>query len=248
MDIHKIALVTLIASILSLVAPAWNLSQTVVGIVSRQAVSSWWFLPTALFSFLASAIEPAFFFALYRNRGALRFPRRMKLLSRAAAFLLGLFVVAALWTEFLDPGFTARGGRVNGQARTIGHIVSLLNTSFNASLTLLLVALNLHTNQEPVPDVPVSRFLDQTTKIAVIFCGLVLAFLAIRCLLAPYTYSVLRDFATSNGRTAPPFSALLTETIRDFVLQTSAFAAPFVVFKRQPPALTRVGDPSAIAS
>jgi hypothetical protein len=247
-DIRKIALVTFIVSILASVAPLWNLTQTMVATVSRQAVSAWWFIPTALFTFLATTIEPLFFFALHRNRGALRFPRRMKLLSRAAAFLLGLFVVAALWTEFLDPGFTARGGWGGGQARTIGHIVSLLNMLFNATLVLLLVSFNLNTNQESAPDIPVSRFLDQTTKIAVIFSGIVLAFLLIRCLLSPYTYSVFKDFAIRNGRTTPSFSALLEPAIRDFVLQACAFAVPFVVFRREPVAFAWDGEPSVIAS
>ena len=241
------ALITFIASILASVAPAWNFTQAMGATVSIRDASGWWFIPEALFISLASAIMPVFFFALYRNDGALLFPRRMKLLSRAAAFLLGLFVVAALRVEFLDPGFSARGGWGVEQTRTIGHIVSLLNMSFNASLVLLLVSFNLDANQESAPDVPVSRFLDQTTKIAVSVTGLVLAFLLIRCVLSPYTYSVFKDAATGNGRTLPPFSELLKPAIRDFALQACAFVVPFAVFKREPLALISDDERSAIA-
>jgi hypothetical protein len=243
--IRKIALVTFIASILSLLAPAWNFTQTMVGIVSRQSASGWRVIPMALFAFLSSVIMPVFFFALYRNEGTLRIPKPVKLLSKAAALILALFVVSALWTEFLDPGFTARGGSSDGEARTIGHIVGLLSTFSNAALLLLLVAFNLHTNQESTPDVPGSRLLDQVTKVAVVFNGLVLAFLVVRCLLTPYTYSTLKDFALQNGRTLPPFSALLEEAIRTLVLQACLFTAPLVVFKSQPLAVTRDGELSA---
>ena len=172
----------------------------------------------------------------------------MKLLSSLTAFILGLFVVAALSSEFLDPGSIARGWWGFGQLRISGHIVNLLNTSVNASLALLLVSFSLNTNQESVPDVPVSRFLDRITKIAVIFSGIVLALLLIRCLLTPYTYSVVKDVAIRNGRRTWPFSALLDRAIRDFVLQACAFIVPFVVFKRESMAFAGGGEPAAIAS
>src|ERR1700743_2654120 len=119
MDIRKIALVTFIVSILSLLAPAWNFTQTMVGIVSRQAVTGLWVIPMALFTFFSSMIMPLFFFALYRNEGTLRIPKPMRLLSKVAALILGLFVVAALRIEFLDLDFTARGGLSDWNARTI---------------------------------------------------------------------------------------------------------------------------------
>jgi hypothetical protein len=183
--------------------------------------------------FLTSGILPVFYLALYRNHAVLCIPRRMMLLSRAAAFVLALFVLAALWTEFLDPGFTARGGVSDGQARAIGHIVSLLNMSSNATLALLLVSFNLAADEESVPEAPVSRFLEQATRVAVVFSGLVLAGSAIRCLLTPYTYSGLKDVAIQNGRTLPPFSALLEEAVRTLVLQACAFTAPLIVFMRE---------------
>lgn len=239
MDIRKTALVALTAAILSLLVPVWNLIQILGGTLG------WRSIPIALFGLLSGAIIPVFLFALYRNEGRLRIPRSMKLLSKAAALILGLFVVAALRIEFLDPGFTARGVVSDWVGRTIGHILSLLGTFSNATVVLLLVSFNLQTDQESIPDVPGSRFLDQVTKIAVVCYGVALAFLVIRCFLTPYTYSTLRDLSLQYGRTPPPFSALLEEAIRTLVLEACMFTVPFVVFKSMPLVPAGDGEPSA---
>jgi hypothetical protein len=53
---------------------------------------------------------PVFCFAVSRDDGTSRLPKPMRLLSRAAAIMVGLFVAAALRIEYLDPDFTAREG------------------------------------------------------------------------------------------------------------------------------------------
>jgi hypothetical protein len=98
----------------------------------------------------------------------------------------------------------------------------------------LLVSLNLNTSEESGPDIAVSRFLDQAAKIAVVFYGLVVTVLVIRCFLTPYTYSLLRDLAVQNGRTLPPFSAHLEEAVRTLAVQACLFTAPLAVFMRLP--------------
>jgi hypothetical protein len=244
-DIRKIAFVTFIASTLSLLAPSWNMAQTIVGIESRQHVGWWRPIPMAALALLFSAIMPVFYFALYRNRGTFRIPKLLRQLSLAAAIVLGLFVVAAVRVEFLDPDFAARGGGTDPTIRTVSHIISLLGPISNATLALLLISFFLQPDHESAADDYRSRFLDQATKVAVICYGIVLAFLVIRALLTPYTYSTLKDFALQNGRTPPPFSALLEEAIRTLVIQTCLFMAPYVIFKSQALALTGDVEPFA---
>ncbi len=169
----------------------------------------------------------------------------MKLLSKAAAIILGLFVVAALRVEFLDLDFTPRGGLADGWARVFGHIVSLPNTFSNAALLLLLVSFDLQANKALAPDVPTSLLLERVTKVAVIFYGLVLAFLVIRVFVTPWTYSYLKSLALQDGRTLPPFSALLDEAIRTWALQACVFTAPYVIFKSQSLAAIAHAQPSA---
>lgn len=138
-NIRNIALVTCIVSVLSLLTPTWNLVQTMVGIGSRHAESGWWLIPIAVFSVLSSAILPVFFLALYRNEGMWRIPKPLRKLSVASAIFLGLFVVAALRVESLDPYFIGRGGLAD-RARLVSHISSLVNAFSDASLLFLLTS------------------------------------------------------------------------------------------------------------
>ena len=147
---------------------------------------------------------PVFFFALYRNRGAFCIPKRLRQLSLAAAIILGVFVVAELRVEYLDPDFAAREGFSDSTARTVSHIVSLLGPISNATVALLLISFFLQADHGPAVDDTRSQFLDQATKVAVICYGIWLAFLVIRLLLTPYTYSTLKDFALQNGTIEQP--------------------------------------------
>src|ERR1700733_8528957 len=151
-DIRKIAFVTFIASILSLLAPSWNMAQTMVGTESRQHGGWWWPIPMAALALLFSAIMPAFYFALYRNRGTFRIPKRLRQLSLAAAIVLGLFVAAAARVENLDPDFAARGVFTDPTIRTVSHMVSLLGPISNATLALLLTSFFFQPHHEPAAD------------------------------------------------------------------------------------------------
>ena len=179
MIVRKIALVAFIASILSILYPGWNLVQTVAGVESR-GVSWWRLLPPAALALLLSAIMPVFYLALYRNQGTLFIPRPMRLLSRGAAIVAGLFVAAALRTEYLDSYFTIGAGSMN--AATLSHMAGLLITFSEAALVLLLVSFCFQPSGASAADVPVSRFLDQATKLAVVVYGIVLAVAVFRVL------------------------------------------------------------------
>lgn len=68
-DIRKLALINCIAVVLCLLIPIWNGTQRLLPSGQK------WIIPVLVLLSLFSAIMPAFYFALYRNQGTLRFPR-----------------------------------------------------------------------------------------------------------------------------------------------------------------------------
>ncbi len=90
-DVRKIALVTFIASILSLLAPSWNMTQTMLGIESRQRVGWWRPIPMGALALLFSAIVPVLYFALYRSPSAFRIPEAVAAAQSGGGGRLRLF-------------------------------------------------------------------------------------------------------------------------------------------------------------
>jgi hypothetical protein len=74
--VRRIAFVAFVTSALSLLAPTWNLIETISGLVSSGRFSWWQAVPWTVSTWLFSAIMPAF-----------------------------LFVASALYVEYLDPDF-----------------------------------------------------------------------------------------------------------------------------------------------
>jgi hypothetical protein len=131
------------------------------------------------------------------------------------------------------------------------HVVSLLNTFSETALWLLLASFCFEPRYEScfepryesAVEAPGSRSLARATRVAVIVYGTILAFLVIRVLATPYTYSSLKSVAVQNGRTMPPFSGLLLEAVRTLASQACLFIAPCVVFKSQRAAVATNDEP-----
>jgi hypothetical protein len=240
-SVRKVALIAFIASILAMLGPAWNLIRSVGRL--DEGGTAWLLFPIALLAFLPRAILPVFFIALYRDHGALRIPKTLRLLSLAGAVIGLLFVVAAIRVESLDPDFGARGGGVldNG-ARTVSHTISLATAFSEAALFALLLMFFLQPPLiGPPSEVPLSRFLDQSTKIAVVCFKVVIAFCLLRVFLTLVMYSTLGDAASRFAATMLSPSLLLLGAIRTLVTQACVFIAPFVVLKScRPSAQSRV--------
>jgi hypothetical protein len=259
-DIRKVALLGFVASVLSLLLVLCNLART-IQTPAMPVRDVWLFASIVVFTFLLLALEPAFFFTLYRNQGTIRVPDRLRLLARAAAFVFGIIVAESLveWIqssgpylqsiEMLDWTIGAASVRAAQEdPRTFVQLSNFFGVFSNFAVILLLIALHRQPEEESNTDAPVSGPLRVVTKAAVIVGALILAFCVIRLALSPYTYSVTRYYIMGMGRTPPPFSRMLTEAIRALLTAASLFTAPFIVYRsNRAPTASAGTDPSDTA-
>ena len=224
------ALITCITGVLAIVKPAWDATRSMAAAESNHP--RWWITPTMIAMGIFSAILPLFYFALYRNQGTWQIPRRLRLLSLAAAVLFGMIVAIGLPAWFESLGLMKLQS-VLGQERepwSVSDLAQILGQLSNFAYILLLVTIYRQVDDERYPQVPSSKLLAIVTRIAVIFYGLWVTFNLIRLALTPYSYSQLRDFALRVGRTPPPFPELVKEAIRAVLMGSCMFAAPYIVW------------------
>jgi hypothetical protein len=228
--IRKAALLGLITYLLSLPLPLWSMSQTIT-----QASRSWWGIPFFLLLLFCSALPAAFFFTLYQNRGTLHIPDRLRRLARASAVVFGIITAMDLvrWLGSTGPYFQAMSW---ADPRTTGVLSSFFIELCNLAIVLLLIILQRPpADNESELDPPVSKPLRLVTTIAVYVGVLVLAFLLFRLLVAPYTYSVTRDYALQIGRTAPSLGEMLGGALRDLLYGACMFTVPYIIYRISAP-------------
>lgn len=243
-DIRKAALIACIVGVLGVLMPGWNATQAMVALESTHPLWKWWIIPCIVLLYLFLASLPVFCFALYRNEGTLRFPKRLRLLSLAAAFVFSIMVALGLpeWIASLRPYWTAMktlDWRIGATGiltaardpRTISHFSTMLGEFSNLAYILLLIALFRHTSDESYQGVPVSRLLSFVTKVAVIAWGLWLAFILLTLVVTPYSYFQLRNYALQIGRTPPQLGGMVARNIRSLLDQACLFVAPYTVYK-----------------
>jgi hypothetical protein len=260
-EIRKAALFGFVASLLSLPLPLWNTTRMIAQATPTVRSDLWWFAPIGAVALLLPALEPAFFFTLYRNQGPLRMSDRLRWLARTAAFIFGIIVAEGLveWLkssgpylqsmEMLDWTMGAASVRAAQQdPRTIGQLSNLFGELSNIAVVLLLIALFRHEDDEPDAEVPISRPLLIVTKVAVITGALVLAFCVIRLAYMPILHSQMRDLAPKVFRTPPPLSEMLIDAIRGLLIAACLFTSPYIVYRsRLSPTALACTDPSDTA-
>ena len=244
-DLRKTALIVFVASLLSLLIPMWNMTQQMSDLESRNPDSRWWMISATVVLCLYTATLPAFYFVLSRNDGALRFPKRLRLLALVAALTTGVIVVAGLldWIRSLgsylaSPMFDWSVGARNiltlvRDPRTIGQLSTLLGELANIALVLILVAVFRWGGEPRETDVPVSKLLRVMTKVAVISWGLVVAFCVIRLISMPFLFIQFRDAALKIGRKPPLLGNLMAEATRTLLSQACLLAVPYIVYRSQ---------------
>jgi hypothetical protein len=225
-DIRKVALITCVAAVLSLLIPVWHMTQQLVAIGSTRA--PWWSVLTLVLAYLLTPILPLFFFALYRNETALRFSKRLRQLSLAAALVFGAIVAIGLveWIGSLGATSALVGAR---DPRTISDASVLLSEFSNLACILLLIAFFGQASERTQTEGHVSRLLSFVTKLAVIVGALVVAFALVHLVLTPYSYFQFRN-ALQIGRRPPPLAAMLAQAIRTLLTQVCLYTAPYVVY------------------
>ncbi len=239
-DIRKAALIASVTATLSVLMPAWYAVRTVLLIESNH---SWTILLIPLI-WCFTAILPVFYLALYRNEDLPEFPKSLRVLSLAAAIVLGVETVAGLprWIGSLGSYWTAirmldwRPGAVTildavrepGTSVQLGALLNMLST---LAYIGLLIAFSREERTASSEDIPVSRLLAVTTKIAVIGWGLFVAGSLVRLMFMPYVYHEIRDLAIQIGRTPPGAGNLIMDAVRTLLVQACLFTAPYVVYR-----------------
>jgi hypothetical protein len=190
-DYRKTALTTCIAALLSLLIPTWRASQQVITIGSKRL--PWWNILTFVLAYLFTPILPLFFFALYRNETTLRFSKRLRQLSLAAALVLGAIVAVDLveWIGSLGATSVLVGARA---PRASSDVSVLLSEFSNLACILLLIAFFRQASDVSYTEVQVSRVFRFVTKLAVIVGALVVTFALVQLVLTPYSYLQLRNY------------------------------------------------------
>jgi hypothetical protein len=241
MDVRKAALIACIAAVLGLLIPVWNSTHQVLAIESARP-QLWWAIPMIVLLDLFAAILPLFYFALYRNEGALQFPKDLRLLALAAGLALSTITAVGL------PGWIAsfRSTSVMPSVRevwTIGDTSTLLGAFSNLAGILLLITFSRQgVNELHGPSL--SRLLVTVTRVAVITWGFWVAFNVLRWFLTPYTYVQLRNYAQQIGRISPSFAYVVGDASRTLVTQACLLAAPYIVWRASSrPETEAIGNP-----
>lgn len=113
---------------------------------------------------------------------------------------------------------------------TVREFATSTGIADTVSYVLLLIALFRQSDDSGRSEVPVSRLLTVVTKIGVVVAGLIVGFLLIRVLIAPYLYSLTREMAAQAGRNPPPTINLIRDTIRDLLVGACYSTAPVLVY------------------
>jgi hypothetical protein len=174
----------------------------------------WWVIPLLLLASLGAAIMPVFYFALYRDKGAMWFPASLRKLALAGAMTLAIVMVA---------GFQAWPATLNWS-----YAFGLLA---NLTYVLLLVAISREAREQPSEQMPVAEFLRVVTQVAVLGWGIWVAFQLVRIPGVILTYPSLKTYAYQVGRTPPPLLGMVRDVTLTFFSQASLLAAPYIVWR-----------------
>jgi hypothetical protein len=241
---RKLALYTCIASALTLLRPLAKLAATIrqlppTGIWGDVSIVS----GTAFFSIIG-AVVLLFYFALYRDRGMLHASTRLRLLCRAAAFLLGIMLAVNLpsrlsalaidWTNAMGLDWRSGGAAISTAVQD-PFTLAIANNVLDLLSSVLSIALLIVLSRVPVevlPEAtPVGRLLGEVSAVTLILLGLVFLGQLIGLAAAPYSYSQIRDLAYQVGRTPPRLVDFVVPLIRGVALGACGLLVPFLVYR-----------------
>jgi len=245
--IRRIALITCIATASGALLPMWKFAQTVFGAQSMHTPWKWLSIPVLALASLLSAMMPVFYFALYRNEGTLRFPKRYRMLALAAAIVVGIMTAAELpewigssgayWRAMMALDWRSGGITVFTFLRapwTIRQVSTLLGEFSNLAFILLLIAFYRQASADSSAEAQYSRLLSVVARVVFIAWGIWLAFCVVRVVLTPLSYSQIRNYGLELGRRPPTFGHFVAEPLHMLLSQACLYTAPYIVYKSRP--------------
>lgn len=239
--IRRAALFACITGLLALVGPVWNSVQTIRNIDPARRV--WWAAPLAVIGALVGSLLLAFYLALYRNKGSLRFTRGLRLLALSTAVVYGIRLAIALpgWVGSFHRNWAAMrvswmigasslwiAARDPGTRTVVSLILAQLS---NIAVVLLLVAFFSHRTEEG--NTVISARLQVMTKVTVIVWGIVVGLMFIATALSPFAYIRIGNEIQRAGATPPPVWRGVANQLRTVLDQACLFVAPYILYKSQ---------------
>jgi hypothetical protein len=220
---RTLALLAGVLTAFTLVTPIANFIGTLHQIAAPRTVLTLMTIGGMAVVALLASVRLLFFFALYRDRGMLHVPRRMRFLGRGAALLLGTILAAdltkaSLWHMMWNPF-------------TVASMTNAVNLLLMGLSIALLIALSRNLVDKPSEEIPVGRLLRVASEVNAKMAGLVLIFVLLGLLVVPYSYSLALRSIYETGRTLPPVSDLLLAQIRTVLLQFCGFVMPLIVYR-----------------
>lgn len=214
-EVRTTALIAGITALLTLPLPVWNATRSIMAVAAQRDVTAW-FIPALILAYLFTAILPVFFFALYRNAGALCVPKGARLFGLVAAVVFAVLMAPTL-------------------PDVIPNVPILLGELSNLAYLLLLLALVRRRDDEAPQDVPVSRHLRLVSKVASIAYGIWGGFCLATLAVAPFAHMQLENWARHAGASQTPgVGAMMMKQTGLALNQACLFAAPYIVYKSLP--------------
>ena len=212
MSLRKAAFLAFLTAVLSLPWPIWNAfsRSLALGVTG----SHWFILPAILGAICFGALMPAFYFALSRDPGPMRFSRGLRKLAFAAAATI---CIAGAIRAGADPRITWYSAP------------GLLSW---ACYIVLLVTMSREGPEENAAETPPPQdLLVGLTKITVLLWGLWVAFQFVRIIGVVFTYSEVERIALRVRRAPPTLRAMPMDVVLALLSQASLLAAPYIVWR-----------------
>jgi hypothetical protein len=222
-DIRRSALLAFCCTILTIAIPLWNTIRSTMETFSRPELQSWK-APAVIFALLFAAIQPLFYYALYRSPWHLDISEESRLVCLIAAIGFGLLVSIAMIQNAASFDF------YNAPLRDLA--LTLIGDLAGLSYPALLIALRQHEG-DSLSGTSTGTFLNGVTKIALVAGGIGIAVAILQLFGAVWAHFSLREQALQNGVTLPPLPPQIVKFSQSALSQACLFTAPWVVYKSQ---------------
>jgi hypothetical protein len=216
MNFKRAALISTIGTALGTIGSFWTARVSIRSITSIQPSWKWWVTLLIAAVVLLDAMLPLFYFALYRFKGTLKFPKW----SRTAALLAACALGVVFCAEALN----------FAQLRILPATSQYLSLFAELCCAVLLFQVHWAKVAENPTPLPRSGPFFGVTKAAGLWGGLWIAIGCFQVVAMPFVYAVVRHIATGSGRPSPQFAHMLVQNIEKFVNVLCLWITPWLVY------------------
>ena len=219
MNFKRAALISTIGTALGALGSFWTAGISIRSITSIQPSWKWWVTPLIVAVGLLDAMLPLFYFALYRFKGTLKFPKW----TRTTALLVACALGAVFCAEALN----------FAQLRIFPTTSQYFSLFAELCCAVLLFQVHRAEVAQNPTALPRSGPFFAITKAAGLWGGLWIAIGCFQVVATPFVYAAVRHIASGNGRPSPQFAHMLVRNIEKFVNVLCLWVTPWLVYTIQ---------------